>query len=192
MSTDAHLLAINAAVHELADHGGLIDQLREALGEKGTPTTELVTRGVPGSRPPWDGRAADAYLTIHAWAREAEADLGSYVRGHYHRRVGGGDRATKDALGNVVIFCEDNRVPANVVLHTARHLGRLVRAAQSVPAIDTAPQAAAMLRQPCPSCQEGALLAVGAEIACANEVCAESWTKDRWPALLARLARGGL
>lgn len=186
------LLAINAAVHELADDGGLVDQLHELLAERGTPTSELVTRGAPGSRPPWDGLVANAYTSIAAWARETEAELGTYTRGFYFRVVGGSDRMTKGCLQAIVVHCEDNRVPELEVRRVCRDIGTLLRTAQRVPAIDTAPPPAAMLRQPCPSCREGALLAAGDEIACANEVCAESWTKDRWPALLARLARGGL
>jgi hypothetical protein len=185
------LAGIHAAVHELTD---LIDTLRELLPERGTGGPEVSTaRRPPGSRPPWDSPAANAYLAIHAWAREAEADLGTYVHGRYYRRPAGSDRVTKDALAAVAMFCDDSRVPEVEVRRIARHLGTLLRAAQSVPAIDAAPPAALLLRQPCPSCGTGALVAPPGttEIRCDDDqACAASWTKDRWPALLAALWKG--
>lgn len=198
MSELAPVLAgVHAAVHELVD---LIDQLRELMAERGQGTENPTSRRPPGSRPPWDVRVADAYMSIHAWAREAEADLGTYVHGGYYRRAVGGDRATKDALRNVGVYCDDNRVPEAEVRRIARHLGTLLRAAQSVPGIDLAPPAAVALRQPCPLCRAGALLAGDDhEIRCANEACLDpttgdrpSWSKEKWPALLARLIKGDL
>lgn len=188
---------VHAAVHELVD---LIDRMRDLLAGRGQGAEVPTSRQAPGSRPPWDGRVANVYMSVHAWAREAEADLGTYVHGTYWRRAIGGDRGTKDALGNVALYCDDNRVPEAEVVRVARNLGTLLRAAQSLPGIDLAPPPALALRQPCPICGEGALLAGdNHEITCANEVCTDpitgqrpSWTKDRWPALLARLTRGTL
>jgi hypothetical protein len=188
----AVLAGVHAAVHELTD---LIDQLRELLPERGQGGPEVSTaRRPPGSRPPWDSQVANAYTAITAWAREAEADLGTYVHGRYLRRATSSDRGTKDALGNVALFCDDNRVPDAEVRRIARGLGTLLRAAQSVPGIDLAPPPATTLTKPCPSCGDGELVADTDTFAvtCANEVCAESWTKAQWPLLLARLTRGNL
>lgn len=201
MSLDAWLEAIHAAVHELADDGGLIDQLRELMPERGQ-ASDVPTRGAPGTRPPWDAHVAGVYTSIHAWAREIEADLGTYVHGRYHRRMPGSDRVTKDCLRAIAVYCDDNRVPERDVQRTCRHIGSLLRAAQGVPAIDLAPPAAATLRQPCPYCRTGALTAAvdgSTEITCANEACVDpttgqrpSWPKAKWPFLLSRLAQGGL
>jgi hypothetical protein len=198
--TDAWLAGINAAVHELADEGGLIDQLRELLAERGR-TPEIVVRGVPGSRPPWDAHVAGVHMSIHAWAREAEADLGTYVHGSYGRTAGGSDAVTRWCLQMVLVYCESGAVPDRDVQRVARHIGTLLRAAQGVPGIDLAPAPAATLRQPCPYCHEGALTAAtdgSTEIWCANDVCTDPttgerprWPKSRWPFLLARLAQGG-
>lgn len=182
------LAGIAAAVRELADDGGLIDQLRDLLPERGQAPEENVARRPPASRPPWDSRVADAYTSIHAWARDADAELGTYTRGAYARAVAGGDRATKTALANVVIFCEDGRVPEGAVRHIARDLGSLLRAAQGVPGIDTAPAPAATLRQTCPRCGTGALQAEldgSTDIYCVE--CGARWAKREWPFLLSRL-----
>jgi hypothetical protein len=192
---DHILLGMNAAIHEIADPGGLIDQLRELLAEKSVVADETggTSRPTPGSRPPWDAQAAHAYTAITAWARHAEADLGTYVHGRYIRRATSTDRGTRDALGNVLIFCEDGRVPEAEVRRVARGLGTLLRAAQSVPAIDTAPPAAATLRQPCPVCGDGELTAAldgSTEIRCVNEMCGARWAKKDWPFLLSRLTQG--
>jgi hypothetical protein len=195
------LAGINAAVHELADYGGLIDQLADVLAMPTSAQTEVVTgHRPPSSRPPWDVRAANAAMGLHAWARDAEAELGTWVRGFYGRRPNGSDRGTKDALGYVVIYCEDSRVPEAEVRRIARQLGTHLRAAQSVPAIDLAPAPAATLRQPCPYCRTGALTAAvdgSTEIRCANEDCTDPvsglrprWAKKDWPFLLSRLAAG--
>jgi hypothetical protein len=103
------------------------------------PDDGMAVRTPPGLKPPWDAQTAHAYTSIGAWARHAEADLGTYVHGRYIRRMTGSDRGTRDALGNVLVWCENERVPEAEVRRIARHLGTLVRAAQSVPGIDTAP-----------------------------------------------------
>lgn len=194
-----HVLAgIAAHVGELTVADGLIDQLRELLADKTVaPDSNTTSRPSPGSRAPWDTQTAHAYTSIGAWARHAEADLGTYVHGRYFRRTAGSDRNTRDALTNVLLYCEDGRVPEAEVRRIARHLGTLVRAAQSVPGIDTAPAPAATLRQPCPYCGTGALTAAmdgSTEIRCATDGCADPvtgaravWAKKDWPFLLSRL-----
>lgn len=196
-----HVLAgIAAAVGELTEPDGLIDQLRELLADKTVaPDTNATSRPSPGSRPPWDAQTAHAYTSIGAWARHAEADLGTYVHGRYIRRMTGSDRGTRDALGNVLMWCENERVPEVEVRRIARHLGTLVRAAQSVPGIDTAPAPSATLRQPCPYCGTGALTAAmdgSSEITCATAGCTDPvtgapavWAKKDWPFLLSRLTK---
>lgn len=196
----AVLLGLRAAVEELTDDGGLVDQLRDLIGVKGTPTAEVSSRSVPGSRPPWDSRAADAYTAIHAAARDLEAELGTYVLGFYRRRAAGSDGNTRMALRRAVMFAEDSRVPEEDVRRAARLLGSLVRAAQSVPAIDLAPAPPATLRPPCPHCGQGTLQAApdgSTEITCANPACLDPvsgsrprWPKHRWPFLLSRLIGG--
>lgn len=194
---DAMLAGINAAVHELAGEGGLIDTLTELLAERSQAPEEVTGRRPPGSRPPWDPQAANVYMEIHASARRLENDLHTYVHGRWRYRHGGSTATTKEALGQVVILAEHERVPEAEVRHVARVLGRLVRSAQSLPGIDTAPAPAATLRQPCPYCREGALESAvdgSTEIRCANEVCVHPatgertrWTRSQWPALWAML-----
>lgn len=182
---------INAAVHELVDADGLIDQLRLLLPLKGTGGPEVATsRPAPGPRMPWDGPAANAYMAIHAWARHADADLGTYVWGRYHRVLGGSDRATRDALLRVTVYCDDSRVPEAEVVRIARALGKLVRAAQGVAGIDLAPPPAASLAQVCPTCGTGELVAdvEAGSIGCTGEgCCGASWSRAHWPALMALL-----
>lgn len=188
------LNGISAATDELAD---LSDHLRELLTEHGQ-SPEVGSRRPPSTRPPWDQQTANAYLAIHASARQLEAELRHLVMGGYWRRLGGSDKATRKALGMISTYCSDNRVPEATVRAVARHLGTLLRAAQSCPAIDTAPAPAATLRQACPYCQTGALTAAvdgSTAIYCANVACVDPvsgirprWTKREWPFLLARLA----
>lgn len=190
------LAGIGAAVHALTDAGGLIDQLAELLGERGRlPETQTGHRP-PGSRPPWDGQVANAYMDIHAVARDLEASLHTYVNGAYWRRWGGSDGHTRQALANVVVYVEHDNVPEAEVRWVARRLGRLVRMAQSVPAIDQAPAPAAALRQACPYCRTGSLEADlnSMEVYCSSDTCADPatgdrprWDRTRLPFLLTRL-----
>jgi hypothetical protein len=200
-SLEATLLGISAAVAELTDDGGLLDQLVDLTGEKGTAGPEVSGgRRPPGSKPPWDPQAADAYTTIHAAARDMEAELGSYVLGFYRRRVAGSDGNTRMALRRVVMFAEHEAVPETEVRRVALLLGRLVRQVQSLPAIDLAPAPPATLRPPCPHCGQGSLQAAvdgSTEIHCANPACVDPttgarprWPKHRWPFLLSRLVQG--
>jgi hypothetical protein len=200
VALDALLLGIRAAVDELVDSGGLIDQLADLLPERSQSPDVMTGHRPPSSRPPWDGRAADAFTAIHAAARDLEADLGGYVHGRYARRASGSDAHTRAALRQVVILVEHPAVPESEVRWIARCLGRLVRLAQAVPAIDLAPALPAMLRPPCPYCGQGTLQAApdgSTEIVCANPDCTEPatgarprWPKHRWPHLLSQLTTG--
>lgn len=188
---------IDVAVCELAD---LSEHLCELLAER-SPLPEVTTmHRPPASRPPWDQQTANTYMAIHASARQLEAELRHLVMGGYWRRLGGSDKATRKALVMIAHYCRDERVPEGDVRAVARHLGDLIRAAQSCPAIDTAPAPAATLRQACPYCQTGALTAAvdgSTEIYCANQACVDPvsgvrprWGKRDWPFLLGRLTRG--
>jgi len=200
-SLQAVLLGLGAAVAELTDDGGLLDQLSDLLAEKGTAGPEVSSgRRPPGTKPPWDPRAADAYTTIHAAARDMEAELGTYVLGFYRRRMAGSDGNTRMALRRVVMFCDHPAVPEAQVRWAATVIGRLVRLVQSLPAIDLAPAPPATLRPPCPHCGQGSLQAAvdgSTEIHCANPACVDPatgarprWPKHRWPFLLSRLVQG--
>lgn len=193
---DAVLAGINRDVHALADKGGLIEWLVDLLAER-SPTPEISTgRRPPSSRPPWDSLAANAHMAIHAEARRLESELHTYVMGTYWYRVAGSDAHTREALRAVTVYAEDGRVPEREVRRAAQVLGLLVRGAQRVPGIDTAPAPAAKLRQACPYCAgplEADLEAF--EVYCDSDTCADPatgdrpmWDRARLPFLLARLA----
>lgn len=200
-SLEAVLLGLRVAVDELIDDGALLDQLADLLAERGTAGPEVSGgRRPPDSKPPWDPRAADAYMTLHAAARDLEAELGTFVLGFYRRRMAGSDGNTRMALRRAVLFAEHEGVPETEVRRAALLVGRLVRQVQSIPAIDLAPAPPATLRPPCPNCGQGTLQAAvdgSTEIHCANPACVDPatgvrprWPKHRWPFLLSRLVQG--
>lgn len=189
------LEGINAAVHALADKGGLIERLSYLLAER-SPTPEVSTgRRPPSSRPPWDTVTANAYMGVHTAARDLETELHTYVHGTYWRRLAGSDAHTREALRAVTVYVEHANVPEVMVRHVARVLGMLVRQAQGVPAIDTAPPPAARLRQACPYCAEPLEADLeNFEVYCAGQACTDPttgapprWDRLRLPFLLARL-----
>lgn len=196
---DAVLLGIEAAVRELADAGGLLDQLAELLHEAGKRPELSTGRRPPSSRPPWDAGAAGVAMTVHAFARDTEADLRAYVFGQWRRRRGGSDVGTKVALHRITLLARHPNVPEVEVRRTARLLGQLVRQAQQHPAIDTAPAPPATLRFACPACGDGALQAAvdgSTAITCSNPACIDettgartSWPRHRWHHLLGQVLR---
>lgn len=193
---DAVLAGIRAAVEELIDDGGLIDQLADHLSERGQGPDVVTGRRPPGSKPPWDPAVAAAALAIHAAARDLEAELFSYAFGTYRRRTAGSDGNTRMALRRVVDLAWHEKVPEYVVRRTAQLLGRLVRQAQAVPAIDLAPAPPMPLIRPCPYCggRLEAALDGSTEVACVTPTCRDDqgrrrrWPKHLWPMLLDRLA----
>jgi hypothetical protein len=197
---DALLLGIRGAVEALADEGGLIDMLADITAEHGQGPDVVTARQPPSSRAPWDAQAANAALAVHAAARDLEAELSSYVYGVYRRRTPGSDWHTREALRRLVLLVEHDAVPEAEVRRVALTLGKLVRQAQSVPAIDLAPAPPATLRPPCPHCGQSTLQAAAdgsTEIHCVNPACVDPvtgarpcWPKHRWPFLLGRLVRG--
>lgn len=194
------LKGIRAAVDELIDDGGLVDQLADLMAEHSQSPEITTGRRPPGTKPPWDGRVANAALGIHAAARDMEAELRGYVFGRYERRNAGSTGNTRMALRAVADLVFVESVPEAEVRRVAGRLGRLVRAAQSVPAIDLAPAPPATLRPPCPHCGKSTLQAAldgSTEIHCANEHCVDPvtgrcprWPRHRWPFLLSRLVAG--
>lgn len=191
---DAVLLGIDAAIAELVD---LQAQLGELLHESSRRPELSTGRRPPSSRPPWEAQAAGAHLDVHGAARAIEAQLRGYVFGDDARRPGGSDAATREALRMVSRLVRHERVPEHTVRDVARTLGRLVRACQSVPAIDTAPAPPATLRFACPACGTGALQAAvdgSTAITCSNGECIDattgartSWPRHRWHHLLGQV-----
>lgn len=200
MSIEPILRGIRAAVDELIDDGGLVDQLADLMAERSQSPEIATSRRPPSSRPPWDGSVAEAAFAIHAAARDMEAELRAYVFGRYVRRTGGSTGNTRMALRAVADLVFHDAVPESEVRRVAGHLGKLIRAAQSVPAIDLAPAPPATLRPPCPHCGTGSLQAAldgSTEIHCVNPKCLDPvtgasprWPRHRWPFLLSRLVAG--
>jgi len=91
-------------------------------------------KGKPGPRPPWNSAAANAEMDAHAGVRHLELAL-RMEAGLPARRRGGSDAATMAAIAAIEALSHAN-VSGAAIAVTARHLDRLVRQIQELPAVD--------------------------------------------------------
>jgi hypothetical protein len=175
-------LAIGVDVEQLTVPGGLLDQLADLIT---TPAAKVVDDAGPiahakivGSPAPWHAAAGEAYMAIHAEAREIEQDARYRITGHTGALRGGSDENTRAALRAVehLVHALDEDHAHKV----GRDVARLVRLARE--ALGESERWAPLRRQPgqlppvCPYCETYGLriLPSTGEVRCVNPECRDT------------------
>lgn len=104
----------------------LLDQLAALLPEQVADATRGSTQHhkITGSPAPWHPEAGPILMTIHAGARELEADLRYHVTGRLAEERGGSDGNTTAALDSIVRLVHG--VPDDVARDARRRLDRWI------------------------------------------------------------------
>jgi hypothetical protein len=106
--------------------------------------------GKPGSRPPWNAAAANAYLDAHEFVRRLEPTIRYAVTGRPGKRRGGSDANTYQAIGMIENLSE--ALTEHAQAQIARLLWRLVTPIRQHPAVDLDERPQKVSGAACPYC----------------------------------------